>query len=202
MDHAATIEPVAVACHDVHLGEVAPGEDVVVIGGGPIGLLVALVARLAGANVLLSEINPFRVALARELGLEAVNPNETDLAALVEERTDGKGAEVVFEVSGSPAGAETMTELPRTRGRIVVVAIFATAPKVDLFRFFWRELQLRGARVYEPQDFEKAIGLVASGALPLDRLISARRPLAEVQSAFEELESSAKLMKVLIDTQS
>ena len=55
-----------------------------------------------------------------------------------------------------------MTKLPRTRGRIVVVAIFGEPPKVDLFRFFWRELQLPGARVYEPQDFEHAIQLAAA----------------------------------------
>ena len=59
-----------------------------------------------------------------------------------------------------------MTEIARTRGRIVVVAIFATAPKVDLFRFFWRELKLCGVRVYEPQDFDEAIQLVANDILP------------------------------------
>jgi threonine dehydrogenase-like Zn-dependent dehydrogenase len=165
-------------------------------------MLIALVAQHAGANVLVSEINPFRVNLAQELGLEAVNPLETDLVALVEERTDGAGADVAFEVSGSAAGAATMTQLVRTRGRIVVVAIFSEAPKVDLFRFFWRELHLAGARVYESEDFEQAIKLAAEGALPLTRLISARLPLSELQTAFEQIESSTNLMKVLIDTRS
>jgi hypothetical protein len=68
-----------------------------------------------------------------------------------------------------------MTKLPRTRGRIVVVAIYAEAPKVDLFRFFWRELRLAGARVYEPEDFEAAIALAASGRLPLEKLITRGR---------------------------
>jgi 2-desacetyl-2-hydroxyethyl bacteriochlorophyllide A dehydrogenase len=201
LDKAALIEPIAVACHDVRLGAVKPGEHVVVIGGGPIGMLVSLVAQEAGADVLVSEINPFRVNLAREIGLEVVNPQEADLVAAVEARTDGAGADVVFEVSGSKAGAAMMTQLPRTRGRIVVVAIFSEAPPVDLFRCFWRELRLRGARVYEPQDFDKAIDLATLGALPLDRLISARRPLEEVQSLFEGLESSSKMMKVLVNTQ-
>ena len=70
-----------------------------------------------------------------------------------------------------------MTKLPRTRGRIVVVAIYGEAPKVDLFRFFWRELKLSGARVYEPEDFELAIELAASGSLPLDQLITDVLPL-------------------------
>jgi threonine dehydrogenase-like Zn-dependent dehydrogenase len=145
-------------------------------------------------------LNPFRLNLARQLGLEAVNPREVDLTDLVGKRTDGAGADVVFEVSGSAAGAATMTQLVRTRGRIVVVAIFGEAPKVDLFRFFWRELRLCGARVYEPEDFDKAIALGAAGALPLDHLISARQPLENLQTIFEQIESSTDLMKVLIDT--
>jgi (R,R)-butanediol dehydrogenase/meso-butanediol dehydrogenase/diacetyl reductase len=199
LDIAALIEPLSVACHDVRRGEVRPGQNVVVIGGGPIGLLVSLVAQHAGARVLVSEINPFRLNLAQELGLEAVNPLETDLVALVEQRTDGAGVDVAFEVSGSAGGAAVISQLVRTRGRIVVVAIFSEAPKVDLFRFFWRELELRGARVYEPEDFEQAIQLAAANALPLERLISAKLPLSGLQGAFEQIESSPNLMKVLID---
>ncbi len=199
LDTAALIEPLAVACHDVRRGEVQPGEHVVVIGGGPIGMLVALVARQAGAQVLVSEVNPARLALARELGLDAVHPQEADLPALVQERTGGAGADAVFEVSGSQAGAAIMTLLARARGRLVVVAIFAFKPQVDLHRFFWRELSLVGARVYEPQDFDQAIDLAARGVLPLERLISARWPLGGLQSAFEQIESGADLMKVLID---
>jgi threonine dehydrogenase-like Zn-dependent dehydrogenase len=80
------------------------------------------------------------------------------------------------------------------------VAIFGEAPLVDLFRFFWRELRLCGARVYEPEDFDKAISLAASGVLPLERLVSARRPLKQLQTVFEQIEASTDLMKVLIDT--
>jgi 2-desacetyl-2-hydroxyethyl bacteriochlorophyllide A dehydrogenase len=200
LDRAALIEPLAVACHDVRLSEVKPKEEVVVIGGGPIGVLIALVAASIKARVLVSEVNPFRLNMARELGLEAVNPKEVDLADLVGKRSGGAGADVVFEVSGSAAGAATMTQLARSRGRIVIVAIFGEAPRVDLFRFFWRELRLCGARVYEPEDFNQATALAASGALPLERLISAKRPLKDLQKVFELIESSEDLMKVLIDT--
>jgi len=200
LDKAALIEPLAVACHDVRLGDVQPGEHVVVIGGGPIGTLVALVAQQAGANVIVSEVNAFRVNLAREIGLDAVNPQEIDLVALVNERTGGAGADVVFEVSGSAAGAAVMTDLLRTRGRIVIVAIFSQAPPVDLHRFFWRELQLRGARVYEPEDFEKAIDLAARDVLPLERIVSAKEPLANLGAVFEQIAADPKLMKVLIKT--
>jgi (R,R)-butanediol dehydrogenase/meso-butanediol dehydrogenase/diacetyl reductase len=199
LEHAALVEPIAVACHDVRLGEVKPGDHAVVVGAGPIGALVALVAKHHGARVLVTEINPFRIQLARELGLDVVNPAETDVPALVNERTGGAGADVVFEVSGSSAGAELMTKLPRTRGRIVVVAIFAQPVPVNLFQFFWREIKLAGARVYEHTDFEEAISLAANKAIPVDRLITGVYPLDGVQKALEQMASGGEVMKILID---
>ena len=197
--HGALIEPLAVACHDVRLADVSAGDEVVVLGGGPIGMLVALAARHEGANVLVSEINPYRVDLARKLGFGALNPLEGDLPAEVMRRTGGAGADIVFEVSGSQAGASVMTELLRTRGLAVVVAIFAQPPKLDLFRFFWRELRLQGVRVYEHQDFAAAIELAASGALPLDELITDIRPLSALKSGFEDMEAGGQVMKILLE---
>ncbi len=199
LKHGALIEPLAVACHDVRLADVKAGDQVVVLGGGPIGMLVALVARQAGAEVLVSEINPYRVDLASRLGLGAVNPHETDLTKLVLQRTQGAGADIVFEVSGSQAGATVMTELLRTRGLAVVVAIFAQAPKIDLFRFFWRELRLQGVRVYESEDFSAAIELAARGTLPLDDLITDIRPLKALQSGFEDMDKGGQVMKILLE---
>lgn len=198
LEQGALIEPLAVACHDVRMGDVQAGEYVVVQGGGPIGTLIALVAGTAGGRIVISEVNPFRIGLAKELGIETVNPRETNLEHFVNEQTDGAGADVVFEVSGAVAGAEMMTRLPRTRGRIVMVAIFAEPPKVDLFRFFWRELKLVGARVYEAQDFEKAIALAASGRLPLDKIVTTRLPLEDITSGFRQMESGGDVMKVLV----
>src|SRR5579872_942624 len=103
LQQGALVEPIAVACHDVRMGGVAAGEYVVVLGGGPIGLLVSMVAKSKGARVVVSEVNQFRLNLAREFGLEAVNPQETDLVAKVTDETATAGADVVFEVSGSAA---------------------------------------------------------------------------------------------------
>jgi 2-desacetyl-2-hydroxyethyl bacteriochlorophyllide A dehydrogenase len=194
----AMVEPVAVACHDVRMSELKDGEFAAVIGGGPIGILVALVAQTRGARVVMAEVNPFRIQLARDLGIDAIDPRETDLPGLVNERTGGAGADVVFEVSGSQAGADTMTKLPRTRGRIVVVAIFGEAPKVDLFRFFWRELRLCGARVYEPEDFELAIELASTGRLPLTKLITDVMPLGGMEEAMHRMEGGGACMKILV----
>ena len=194
----AMVEPVSVACHDVRMSELKDGEFAAVIGGGPIGILVALVAQTRGARVVMAEVNPFRIQLARDLGIDAIDPREVDFPGLVNERTGGAGADVVFEVSGSQAGADTMAKLPRTRGRIVVVAIFGEAPKVDLFRFFWRELRLAGARVYEPEDFDYAIHLAASAKLPLARLVTDVLPLGRLEEAMHRMERGGDCMKILV----
>ncbi|MCZ2152386.1 MAG: alcohol dehydrogenase catalytic domain-containing protein [Bryobacterales bacterium] len=194
----ALIEPLAVACHDVRLGEIQPGDYAVVQGGGPIGMLVALVARHAGARVLVTEPNPFRIEIARSLGFAAVNPAETDVVGFVENATGEAGADVVFEVSGSPAAASLMTKLVRVRGRIVVVAIYPKPVEVDLFRLFWREIKMSGARVYEPEDFEKAISIAASGALPLDRMITRELPLDRLADAFAEMDGGGEVLKILM----
>jgi 2-desacetyl-2-hydroxyethyl bacteriochlorophyllide A dehydrogenase len=198
LEHGALIEPLAVACHDVRLAAVRPGEFAVVQGGGPIGMLVAFVARHKGARVAVSEVNPFRLKLARALGLEAVNPREMDLVEFVNRETGGAGADLVFEVSGTAAGAEMMTKLPRVRGRIVVVAVFSEPPKVDLFRMFWREIQMCAVRVYEAEDFDEAIRLAASGSLPIERLITATVPLEGLEPALRQMETGGEVMKVLI----
>lgn len=197
MKEAAVIEPVAVAAHDVRLGKVSDKDYVVVLGAGPIGMLVALLARTRGARVLISEINQFRLNLAGEMGMEAVNPDEIDLPEYVAERTGGAGADIVFEVTGSADGAEMMTRLPRTRGRVVIVGIFAGPEKVDLRQILWRELRVMGTRLYEPEDFEAAIPLVAGKKLPLDRFITDVRPLEQLPATFGEIERGANFMKVL-----
>jgi threonine dehydrogenase-like Zn-dependent dehydrogenase len=92
-----------------------------------------------------------------------------------------------------------MTSLASIRGRVVVVAIFPEPQPVRLFDLFWKELRMVGARVYEPDDYERAIDLLAAGALPLERLISAVEPLDRLPSVFEELEGDAAAMKILID---
>jgi 2-desacetyl-2-hydroxyethyl bacteriochlorophyllide A dehydrogenase len=197
----AMIEPLAVACHDTRLSGLQPNENVVVIGGGPIGVLIALVAKSKGANVLLSEPNENRIALCESIGIKTVNPLQKDIVKESEVFTGGAMADVVFEVSGTRAGAEVMTQLPRVRGRIVMVAIHSEPKPVNLFAFFWREIKMIGARVYEPEDFDEAIALAASSQLPLEKLISGIYPLEKTQEVFEEIERNPSGMKYLLDCQ-
>ena len=194
---AALTEPLAVACHDVRRGEVTREDLVVVIGAGPIGLLIALVARQEGARVVLSEVSPERLELARELGFETIDPRGA--SATLDAIDAAGGADVVFEVSGSAAGAIAMTELASIRGRIVVVAIYPEPQLVKLFDVFWKELQLRGARVYEPEDFERAIELLAADVLPVERLISAVEPLERLPVVIAELAAGTTGIKTLVD---
>jgi (R,R)-butanediol dehydrogenase / meso-butanediol dehydrogenase / diacetyl reductase len=157
-----------------------------------------MVAREKGAKVLVSEVNPQRLAMIRELGFAAIDPQNEDIKAAVEKFTSGALADVVFEVSGTASGVAVMTELARVRGRIVMVAIHSEPKPVDLFRFFWRELRLQGVRVYEPEDFDEAIALAAEGRLALDRLITKISPLDDVQTLFETIDRTPDGMKYLI----
>ncbi len=198
LKHAALIEPVAVACHDIRRAKLTNGEYCVVLGGGPIGLLIAMVAKAAGAKVLISEINAYRIQFAKEAGFEVINPLEEDVKAFVENATGGAGADVVFEVTASEPGAKLMTELVRPRGRIVVVGIYSKPPQLDLFKFFWREIELYGARLYESEDFEKGLEISASGLIPLDKLITGVFELADIQAGFESLNNNTTAIKTLI----
>lgn len=200
LKHAALIEPLAVAAHDVRRSRLTAGETALVIGGGPIGQLIALVAARTGAEVIVAEPDAERRAFAERQGAYVVDPLNEDLAAIVQERTGGAGAEVVFEVAGLPATALDATNHARTRGRLVMVAIHPQPVPIDLHRVFWRELELLGARVYEREDFAHAIDLIAGGTLPCDEIISDVVPLDRTADAFDRL-ADARALKVLVDVQ-
>ena len=198
----ALIEPLAVAVHDVRRAQVEVGDRAVVIGGGPIGLLVAIAARLDGADVIISEVNPFRIGVAESCGFDTVNPSETNLVDHVNEWTDGAAADLVFEVSGHPAGAEVMTEIVRVRGTIALVGVHAEPVPVNLQQFFARELHLTGCRVYESIDFERAIRIAEADHVPVDKIVTNVTPMEEIGWGFEQMKNGGDVMKVMIDCQS
>ena len=196
---AALIEPLSVAAHDVRLSGLTSDETAVVLGGGPIGILVAMVAKDTGAQVIISEVNPKRIAMAKKLGFEAVSPLDVDLVEYVKARTEGRKADVVFEVAGVQPALDIMTEVAGIRGRIVMVAIHGQKKPVDLFKFFWKELKLIGARVYEKEDYEKAISLITANKLPFAQMITDVQPLSNIQKVFENIDNNPDGMKVLMD---
>lgn len=198
MEQGAMIEPLSVACHDVTRSRLSAGEKAVVLGGGPIGQLIAQVAKGIGADVLISEVSDVRREFAESSGIRTVNPLQDDVNAVVKEWTDGKGADVVFEVTGVAPAVETMTEIASVRGRICMVAIHSSAPPVNLFNFFWKELEMLGARVYEAQDFEQAIALVAEEKIDLEPFITSINSIDNVALAFTSMDGNPAGMKALI----
>lgn len=203
LEHAALVEPVAVAVHDVRRADIRYGEKVVVIGGGPIGLLIATTAREFGGDVVVIEIDAARRRLIGSLGFATLDPTATDQVAWVEEWTGGAGADAAFEVSGAAAAVLGATSLVRVRGRLTVVAIHPQPRPMDLQRLFWRELTILGARVYERRDFEMAVQLLDRGVIPADTLITDTVPLERTADAFASLTGGggadgSVAMKVLV----
>jgi (R,R)-butanediol dehydrogenase/meso-butanediol dehydrogenase/diacetyl reductase len=197
--HGALAEPTAVAVHDVRRSGLTNGEQAVVVGGGPVGLLIAVVAQREGAQVLILEPSPQRRAVADRLGFATVDPIGADAITVIHEWTGGEGAAVAFEASGAAAGVATAVEALAPRGRLVMVAIHSTPREVNLHRFFWRELTMIGARLYSADDMVTAVDLVARGQIPAAELISRVEPMHRVSDAFSALESGAGVMKVLLD---
>lgn len=197
-DHAALIEPLAVAVHDVNRADVKRGDAVLVFGGGPIGTLIALVARHRGARVAVAEVNPFRLDILEAFGLERVGPG-TDVVKWTDQWTDGTGVDVAFEVTGNPLAARAVADVVRVWGTVSIVAIHAEPVPVNLYQMFARELVMHGSRLYARADWEEAIRLVASGAVPVGPLVSRRIPLESLQRGMEEALGGGPVMKVLVE---
>ena len=197
-DDAPLIEPLAVAAHDVGRAEIKQNDTVVVFGGGPIGCLIALVSSLRGARVKVVEINPHRVEMLERFGLDTIGP-ETDAVRAVKEWTDGRGADVAFEVSGSPDAARLITDVVRVWGSIAVIGIHAEPVPFSLYAIFARELKLHGSRLYTRAAWEEAIQLVTTRSIPVGPLVSRVIPLEELQQGMEVALGGGPVMKVVVN---
>src|SRR5262249_13834819 len=197
-DHAAVVEPLAVATHDVARAQITANDAGVVFGGGPIGCLIALVCRHRGARVKVVEINRFRLEMLTRLGLETIGPDQ-DVVRTVEDWTNGDGADVAFEVTGNPAAVALMTRVVRVWGTVSVIAIHGEPMPVHLYPMFARELTMHGSRLYTRAAWEEAIRLAATGAVPVGPLVSRRIPLEDLQKGMEEALTGGPVMKGLVD---
>jgi 2-desacetyl-2-hydroxyethyl bacteriochlorophyllide A dehydrogenase len=197
-DHAALMEPLSIAVHDVRRAEVKPGDAVLVFGGGPIGTLIAMVSRHRGARVAVAEVNPFRLEMLGKLGFEVVGPDR-DVTRFAAEWTGGDGVDVAFEVSGHPAAVRAVTDVVRVWGTVSIVAIHSEPMPVNLYQMFARELTMHGSRLYSRADWEEAIRLAAAGAVDLAPLVSRTFPLEGLPEAMQLALGGGPVMKVLID---
>ena len=164
LEVGALVEPTAVAVHDVRRRASPRARRRVVVGGGPIGLLVACVARASGAEVLVLELERAASRTRRDARAERRRPDELRRRR-AGRRLDGRRrrGRRVRGLRHRRRARHRDQPASAVRGRLVVVAIHATPPPVDLFRVFWRELTLIGARVYDRSDFEEAIRLLHEG---------------------------------------
>ena len=123
--------------------------------------------------------------MLKGFGLETIGPDQ-DVVRAVNAWTSGDGADVALEVTGNPAAVRLMTDAVRVWGTISVVAIHAEPTPVPLYPMFARELTMHGSRLYAREDWEEAIDLAASGAVPVGPLVSRRIPLEDLQKGMEE----------------
>ncbi len=188
-DEAAMIEPASVAVHAVRRSRLSVGERAVIFGGGPLGLLIMKLAQLGGADrVALVEPAEGRRQLARQYGADLVLDPADEIHGPIMDATDGRGADVVFEVSGSPMAFAQASRLVRKQGRLVIVAVYEVREvnfqpnrivgnEVDVLPSFWANAV----------DFRRAVSLVASRKLDVRPLISGRVALDKMQNAFDGL---------------
>lgn len=201
---AALVEPLTVGVHDVRRAGLRAGADVLIAGAGPIGLILAITARFAGAaHVLLSEPNPVRIRLARELGFLAADPNRPDFQEVCAAATGGTGFDAAFEVTSLQAGFETCLSQLKKGGVMVQVGMppKGTRFSVDIDKIIYGETELRGVRHHTMSSMQAAAKLINSGVLnaQLEKLVSAVYPLEDSMSAFLRARDDKTALRVLID---
>jgi L-iditol 2-dehydrogenase len=201
-EEGALLEPLAAASYAVRLGGVAPGQTVAVFGCGPIGLLIARMARVAGAaRILVSDVEPARLEKAGGFGATAVYDTRTaDFPAEVHAATAGEGADVVFEAAGVPRCHQMSLDAAARGGTVVFVGWLADGDlSLNLHAIGTKELTVRGMFRYR-NVYPEAIRLVSSGRVDLKPLITGRYPLSRVVDALEEaLARKPGTLKIMID---
>jgi len=197
--HAALAEPLAVALHAVEISEIEPGQDAVVTGAGPIGLLVADVLKSRGVGpIVISEPVPSRRAQASRLGIDRiVDPKAESLAEAVRE-TIGRGAGTVFETSGVPAVAQECLTLLRPAGTLVLVGITEMAYSFSCLLMIARELRVQAACAAAGR-MPAALELLAAGKVRAADVITRVVSLDEAEACMRELRDGPTDGKVLID---
>jgi (R,R)-butanediol dehydrogenase/meso-butanediol dehydrogenase/diacetyl reductase len=184
-EEGALIEPLACSLHAVKVSGLKIGEQVMVLGAGPIGLGVVTFLKYAGAGlIIVSEINEKRAKLAKRLGADYVfNPQKTpDLKEKVFELTNGKGVDLLFDCSGSPQAFLTGPEFIRYAGRMVLVGIIEEEVTLPPAMFVFHELQLLGIIGYGADGFPTVIELLKKGVSPVREMITSRIKLRDIEA--------------------
>ncbi|MBS7699888.1 MULTISPECIES: NAD(P)-dependent alcohol dehydrogenase [unclassified Chelatococcus] len=183
---AAMVEPFAVGMQAAAKAKIQPGDTAVVIGAGPIGIMVAIAALAGGcARAVVADIAQPKLEIAAIYeGVIPVNVREENLMAEVAQLTGGWGADIVFECSGSAVVWSDIVDLSRPCGTIVAVGLPIDPVPFDVARLSTKELKVETVFRYAHQ-YDRALALMGSGRVDLKPLISATFPFEEAVAAFE-----------------
>jgi alcohol dehydrogenase, propanol-preferring len=182
----------------VNRGRVLPGDRVVVIGCGGVGLNVVQIAASLGARVVAVDTAEQKRDWARRLGAEsALDPAEGRVDRAVRELTGG-GADVVFEVVGKPQTQELAVSCVRTGGRIVLVGYSPDAMQLNSGRVMFRELDVVGSLGCRPVDYPRVIELVRQGRIRMSDLVTQRFVLEDIGQAFDALRGGTAIRSVVV----
>ncbi len=200
-EDAAMLEPVTVAVHAVRRTDIRLGDSIVVLGGGPIGLLVLQAARASGAgHITLVEPEPTRRDLGGELGADLlVDPRADDAGARINDALGQIGADVVFECAGIPDTIDQSARLVRRGGVVSLVGVPNRAAEIDGAFWLMQEIRLTSSLAYVHEEFDIAQGLVRDGRIRCAPLHTDTASLADIQGAFERLARAPSEVKILVN---
>lgn len=182
----AMIEPFAVGMQAATRAGITPGDVAVVIGCGPIGIMTAIAALAGGCSrVIISDLSAPKLAIAGQYaGITPVNITEASLAETVADATDGWGADIVFEASGSPRAYQRIFDLLRPGGTLVLVGLPVEPVAFDIPAAIFKEAHIETVFRYA-NNFDRAVNLIASGKVDLKPLITDTYAFADSIAAFE-----------------
>ena len=183
---ATLVEPLSIAIHAIDLSEIRPGQSILIIGGGSMGLLALQVALAAGVAVsILSEVIPQRRVFAKEMGANiVVDPLNENLARVAQEATNGMGVDACIEAVGSPVTCSQTIDLTKRGGIIVFLGAVPPEDKIALgpFDVFSKELTIKGCGI-NFHTYQRSIDLL--NRLELEDLLTHQFPLEEIEKAIE-----------------
>lgn len=201
-EEASFAEPLACCLNGQERSRVATGDDVVVLGAGPIGLLHVQLSKLRGASVIAVDFRADRLALAREVGAhETICLESEDLRERVAELTGGKGADRVIVATGAVAAVKDAIDIAATCGNVNLFAGIYPAHTVELDpnHVHYKQIEITGSHDFTAVHFQLGLRLLASGGSDVRPLISHRIPLEEIEEGFR-IVAEQRGAKVLILT--
>lgn len=200
-DAGSLCEPAAVSVHAVYDAvKVIPTDTVVVIGSGAIGLLVAQLVKNFGATVIVTGLtqDEGRLSVAKELGIDyTVNTQKENVGKIVDDITGGRGADLVFECSGSVPGVNTGMSLLKKMGALVQIGLTKPTMEIEYSMLTAKQISLIGTFGHKWQSWDTALKLMQQGKINAGALISHRFPMEKWEEAFDIAESG-KGIKVVI----